>query len=227
MTIATDLATRTRGLLVDSPTSLGARKRAARWALFRSLFPDLETMRIVDLGGTVESWRRAPVRPGHVTVLNLLEPGSSTDDRVVPVTGDACAARAALAAAGAATDYDLVFSNSLIEHVGGHAQRSALAREVHALAPRHWVQTPYRYFPVEPHWLFPGLQFLPLAARSRLAAAWPLAHSRPHDAEGAMSEVQWTELIGVAELRAYFPGSTIHRERMAGLTKSLTAVSQG
>ena len=33
------------------------------------------------------------------------------------------------------------------------------------------VQTPYRYFPVEPHWLFPGLQFLPMGLRARGAAA--------------------------------------------------------
>ena len=123
--------------------------------------------------------------------------------------------------------YDVVFSNSLLEHVGGHAQRAALAREVRALAPRHWVQTPYRYFPLEPHWLFPGLQFMPMAARARLAAAWPLAHSRPETREDAMSEVQWTELVGVAELRSYFPGSHIHHERVAGLTKSLVAVAGG
>lgn len=218
------LATRARGILVDSPGSLGAKKRAARWDLFQRQFPGIETMSVIDLGGTVEAWRRAPVQPGHVTVLNLFEPGESDEDRLRPVTGDACDARTALAAGGAPTDYDLVFSNSLIEHVGGHAQRAALAREVHALAPRHWVQTPYRYFPVEPHWLFPGLQFLPLATRSRLAAAWPLAHSRPDDAAEAMSEVQWTELIGIAELRAYFPGSVVHKEKMAGLTKSLTAI---
>lgn len=226
MSSAAGLATRTRSRLVDSPGSLGAKKRAARWDLFRSLFPAIETMSVIDLGGTVEAWRRAPVRPGQVTVLNLFEPGESDESWLTPVTGDACDARTALTAAGAATEYDLVFSNSLIEHVGGHAQRGALAREVHALAPRHWVQTPYRYFPVEPHWLFPGLQFLPLATRSRLAAAWPLAHSRPHDASEAMSEVQWTELIGIAELRAYFPGSEVHKEKMAGLTKSVTAVAR-
>jgi hypothetical protein len=38
-----------------------------------------------------------------------------------------------------------------------------------------------------------------------------------------MSEVQWTELIGIAELRAYFPGSEIRREKLAGLTKSIIA----
>jgi hypothetical protein len=160
-----------------------------------------------------------------VVVVNLFEPGDAEDETLVPVTGDACAARAALAAAGIEGGFDLAFSNSLLEHVGGHAHRAELAGEIRALAPRHWVQTPYRYFPLEPHWLFPGLQFLPMAARSRLAAHWPLAHSRPESREAAMSEVQWTELVGVAELRAYFPGARIHHERVAGLTKSLTAIA--
>lgn len=227
MAVISGLAPRLRSRFVDSPTSVGARKRAERWALVQRLFPDLATLRVVDLGGTVEAWRRAPVRPAEVTVVNLFEPGESRESWLLPVTGDACDARTALRRAGAATEFDLVFSNSLLEHVGGHAQRVALAAEVHALAPRHWVQTPYRYFPVEPHWLFPMLQFLPIAARARVAAVWPLAHSRPEDAAASMSEVQWTELVGVAELRAYFPGSEIHREKVAGLTKSITAVRRG
>jgi hypothetical protein len=201
--------------------------RARRWELVRECFGDLSTLRVIDLGGTVEAWRRAPLDPAHVTVLNLFEPGESDEPTLLPVTGDACRAREALAAAGAPTEYDVVLSNSLLEHVGGHAQRTALAAEVHALAPWHWVQTPYRYFPVEPHWLFPGLQFLPMAARARLAARWPLAHSSPSSPEAAMSEVQWTELVGAAEMRAYFPDSRIHHERLAGLTKSLVAIRTG
>ena len=179
-------------------------------------------MRVLDLGGTAEAWRRATIRPAHVTVLNLFEPGESHDSRLLPVTGDACAATVALADAGAETTYDLVFSNSLLEHVGGHAQRTALAREVRALAPRHWVQTP-TLLPRGATLALPGLQFLPLAARSQVAAMWPLVHSRPENVAAAMSEVQWTELIGIAELKAYFPHSTIHKERMAGLPESLIA----
>lgn len=219
------VAARVRHTVVDAPGSVGARMRAQRWELVAKSFPDFASVSVLDLGGTVEAWRRAPLRPACVTVLNLYEPGRSQEDWLVPITGDACRAREALASAGAAPSYDVVFSNSLLEHVGGHAQRVALAREVHALAPRHWVQTPYRYFPLEPHWLFPGLQFLPLPARARLAAHWPLAHSSPESPAEAMSEVQWTELVGVAELRAYFPRSVIHRERVAGLTKSLVAVA--
>jgi hypothetical protein len=227
MTVNGGVAARLRHTLVDAPGSAGARMRARRWELVERMFPDLATMSVLDLGGTVEWWRRAPLRPKEVTVLNLFEPGESDDASLVPVTGDACRAREALEAVGAPTAYDLVVSNSLLEHVGGHAQRVALAREVHGLAPRHWVQTPYRYFPLEPHWLFPGLQFLPMSARAQLAARWPLAHSSPDSPEDAMSEVQWTELVGVAELRSYFPGSHIHHERFAGLTKSLVAVGGG
>jgi hypothetical protein len=218
-------ATRLRRILVDSPTSLGAKARMRRWAMFRNAFPAIENLRLLDLGGTVETWHRAPVRPRHVTVLNLFEPGESDDDWILPVTGDACNAAGALTKADIDTTFDVVFSNSLIEHVGGHARRSELARQIRQLAPRHWVQTPYRYFPLEPHWLFPGMQFMPAAARVRIARHWPLVHTRPANIEEARHEVLWTELVSITEMREYFPTSTILHERVLGITKSLIALA--
>lgn len=213
-----------RSRLVDSPASVGARLRLRRWERFTTIFPDIADMKVLDVGGTAESWLRAPVRPGHVVVLNLTEPGVSGEDWLTPVTGDACDARGALEDAGAPVAYDLVFSNSLLEHVGGHAQRSRLAEQIRQAAPRHWVQTPYRYFPIEPHWLFPGMQFLPMALRARIAERWPLVHTRPASRAEAMADVQWTELVGMTEMGAYFPGSEILKERVLGLTKSMIAV---
>ena len=213
-----------RRLIVDGPNSIGAKARAARWQVFSDAFPDVANMRVIDLGGTVESWLRAPVRPAEVTVLNLTEPGVSTESWLTPVEGDACAAVEVLKRQGLDPNFDLVFSNSLIEHVGGHAKRSELAEQVSELAPHHWVQTPYRYFPIEPHWLFPMMQFLPAPARASVAYRWPLTHTRPDSRETALSEVQWTELIGVRELRSYFPQSQIVKERLAGVPKSLIAV---
>ena len=214
-----------RRMLVDSPASLGAKARMRRWDMFREAFPAIENLRLLDLGGTVETWRRAPVRPRQVTVLNLFEPGESDDDWIVPLTGDACDAAGALAKADVDTSFDVVFSNSLIEHVGGHARRSELARQIRQLAPRHWVQTPYRYFPLEPHWLFPGMQFMPAAARVRIATHWPLVHTRPANIDEARHEVLWTELVSLTEMREYFPTSTILHERVLGITKSLIALS--
>jgi hypothetical protein len=159
-----------------------------------------------------------------VTVLNLYEPGESDDDAIIPITGDACRASDVLANANIDTSFDIVFSNSLIEHVGGHARRIELAGQVRKLAPRHWVQTPYRYFPLEPHWLFPGMQFMPPAARVKIAMHWPLVHTRPTDTDEAREAVLWTELLTITEMRDYFPASSILHERVLGITKSLIAV---
>jgi hypothetical protein len=217
--------TRVRRAVVEGPNSIGARARARRWQAVEAAFPSLSSMRVVDLGGTVDSWLRVPTRPAHVTVVNLFEPGQSDEPWITPVLGDACEAARCLADQHLDTSYDLVFSNSLLEHLGGHAQRARFAAQVAQLAPAHWVQTPYRYFPVEPHWLFPLMQFLPTSSRARVAYSWPLAHSRPATIAEARSAVMWTELLSETELRAYFPDSDIIKERFGGLTKSLTAVS--
>jgi hypothetical protein len=219
------VASQLRRMFVDSPASLGAKARMRRWEMFRFAFPAIENLRLLDLGGTVETWRRAPVRPRQVTVLNLFEPGESDDDWIIPVTGDACDAAGALAKAKHVTSFDVVFSNSLIEHVGGHARRLELASQVRQLAPRHWVQTPYRYFPLEPHWLFPGMQFMPAAARVKIARYWPLVHTRPANVDEACQAVLWTELVSLTEMREYFPTSTILHERVLGITKSLIALN--
>jgi hypothetical protein len=120
--------------------------------------------------------------------------------------------------------YDLVFSNSVIEHVGGHVQRMRFAESVHKLAEWHWVQTPYRYFPIEPHWLFPGFQFLPLALRAELARRWPLARKLSESRNDGLSGVMSVELLSRAEMAFYFPDSTLRFERMMGAVKSLISV---
>jgi hypothetical protein len=208
--------TRVRDRLVDGPASLAAHFRAQRWELFSKLFPDLSGLKILDLGGTAETWRRAQDRPAHVTLVNLEPSDSQGEDWLEYVYGDACEPDTI----GSAR-YDLVFSNSLLEHVGGYARRRALADVILNTAPRHWVQTPYRYFPVEPHWICPGMQFLPLAARITVARRWPLVHTRPASADEAAVAVLWTELIGAREMRLLFPGSTVTFERLGGFPKSL------
>lgn len=214
---------RIRRLLVDSPTSVGGRARARRWETFHQVFPEIEKMKVLDLGGTAAFWQTVPTRPAHVTLVNLQVDGRTAGEGFTSLSGDACRASEVLAENGVDPDFDVVFSNSLIEHVGGHSKRSDLAHQVRSLAPRHWVQTPYRYFPVEPHWVFPGMQFMPAAARVQIDLRWPLGGKAPNEA-AARRRVLWTELLSVTEMRDYFPESTIVRERMAGLTKSLIAV---
>jgi hypothetical protein len=179
-------------------------------------------MSVVDLGGTVDYWTRSPVHPRSVHVLNLQEPPTSVPDWVTVDVADATDP-ALLSEAGA---YDLVYSNSVIEHVGGHQRRKAFAANVAALADRHWVQTPYRYFPVEPHWVCPCMQFLPLHTRARLGLHWPLVHTRPADLESAIAAQMSVELLDITAMRHYFPTSQIVHDRLAGLVKSVIAVKE-
>lgn len=199
---------------------LSARARARRWAEFTRRFPDLASMRVLDLGGTVQSWVRAPARPKHVVILNLDGRNGGEADWYVTRTGDACEPPPDLLQ----EEFDLVFSNSLLEHVGGHARRKQLADVIRLVAPHHWVQTPYRYFPVEPHWLVPGMQFLPVmaqAAISRRMSFGPANSTMPH--ERILDECSYVDLIGLTQLRTYFPDSSIWCERAAGLVKSIVA----
>lgn len=204
--------------------SINAKARAKRMAEFARRFPEVSDMSVIDLGGFPDFWLASEVRPRHVTVVNLdpINGASIADGGLDPelpwltcIVADACRYHGAPA--------DLVFSNSLLEHVGGIANREALAGTVRRLAPHHWVQTPYRYFPIEPHWRIPGFQFLPLPARSRLGRRrWTQNVELP--ADEALHESVWTELLSITEMRYLFPESEIWFERYAGLVKSLVAV---
>jgi hypothetical protein len=154
-----------------------------------------------------------------VTTVNL-QSLESSNPNIVVVQGDACDLPAEITS----DRYDLVYSNSLLEHVGGHVQRQKLVDNVHRLADRHWIQTPYRYFPIEPHWVFPGFQWLPYEMRVRVSMKWNRGHIRTYTRPDAEELVNEIDLVGIAQMRRYFPSSTIWYERFAGLIKSLVAI---
>lgn len=176
-------------------------------------------MRVLDLGGDAGFWRAAPVRPLSVTMVNLFA-DCPTETWLRTVQGDACEPPREVSDAR----FDLVVSNSLLEHVGGHARRAQLADVIERSADRHWVQTPHRYFPVEPHWLFPGIQFLPFSVRVLITEKWPVGNVHPTTHLEAVAAVHEVELIGKAQMHSYFPDSEIWTEKLAGLPKSLVAV---
>lgn len=207
-------------LLGGESGSVGGRLREERARWLADIFPDLNEMSVIDLGGRVQMWQRAPVRPKHIHVINTQpEWGGDIPEWAEFDLGDACSLPAHLAS----RRYDLVFSNSLIEHVGGHERRERFADTVHQLSSAYWVQTPYRYFPVEPHWMAPGAQFLPVAVRAQVVRRWPLSYRRGQPLEKALRTALSIELLDRTQLRYYFPDSLIRTETVFGLPKSLIA----
>jgi hypothetical protein len=202
---------------------LAAAQQRRRWEMFLERFPAINEMRVLDLGGSAPSWLAGPARPAELVLVNL--PAFSANDarhvEGVPwmrsVPGDACQPGPGWGR------FDLVYSNSVIEHVGGLERRERFAETVHAHADRHWVQTPYRYFPIEPHYRLPFVQHLPTGVRAELVRRWPYAAMGPRHRAEPVADMLAIELLAFTDFRHYFPDSEIVVERLVGLPKSMIA----
>ena len=207
--------------------SLSSRMRRRRFQLplrlIQSLIRDGDgSVEVLDLGGTQHYWESmgAADLPGlRVTLLNL-DPMEAGRPNFSSVQGDA----RDLEAYGD-KQFGLVFSQSCIEHVGCFEDQERMAREVGRVGVWYYVQAPYRYFPVEPHFLFPGFQFLPLSLRawlhSRFRLGWMGRAVSYAEARKACEEVR---LPSIRAMKRLFPDAVVVRERFFGLVKSLAAV---
>lgn len=195
------------GLLTRIADPLAARARAARHSIYTEVLAPRTGETIVDIGCGPAGGGLAALEPdAQITGVDRVHrPGYAegprsfveADARALPFPDNA---------------FDVAYSNSVVEHLDPDDRRR-YADEVRRVARRYLVQTPNRWFPVEPHVLLPGFQFLPLAARRRL---WRLGVSQDEFAD--------IRLLDAAELHALFPEARIFRERFGGLTKSLIAV---
>jgi 2-polyprenyl-3-methyl-5-hydroxy-6-metoxy-1,4-benzoquinol methylase len=192
-------------------TDWGGKKRQERYRLFLHLCAVTPQDSIVDIGSgaggslatfntanlitavDVQRWPNDPDRP-NVTFVQA-------DGTALPFPDRA---------------FDVGFSNSVIEHVPPDKHR-AFAAEIRRVAERYFVQTPNRWFPIEPHYQLPFFQFLPRRVRMFLNAHFSLGWQR----KGSWEEIT---LLSARDLERLFPDAEIHRERVFGVTKSLMAV---
>ena len=127
----------------------------------------------------------------------------------------------------AANSFDVVFSNSVIEHLGDYENQRRMADEVRRVGRRYFVQTPNKRFPIEPHFLVPWFQYLPVGARTWLINRFDVGwYRRIPDRSVARAEVESIQLLTRKRFSALFPEATIHSEKFAGLTKSFVAIGR-
>src|ERR1700722_4974658 len=203
--------------------SLQRRFRSRRMALLAKTVGLAAGMRVLDVGGTIEIWRLGPVMP-RVVLLNQAFWPHQIEEAESVVLGDGTNLPFA------DQSFDLVFSNSVIEHVGSRAAQARFAAEIARGGKQYWVQTPNRYFPIEQPLWTPLVHLLPRAWQAAILkrfSVWKLVTN--HDAAQREFYVnhylESIRLFSASELRALFPGATIVRERFLGWTKSLIAWS--
>jgi len=213
------------------------RARQRRAGIFRSIFELGAETRILDLGSEsglniFTVLRGTAVKPENVYIADieptLIEKGQRDFGFVPVLIGE--------------TEklpfkdgfFDIVFCSSVIEHVtvpkdlvwasksGFKFRREALVRqtefaqEVQRLGRQFFVQTPYRFFPIESHTWFPLLSFVPrrtLIPILRILNKFWIKKTKP----------DWN-LLTKKELAGMFKDSRIVCERSFGMIKSIMAI---
>jgi hypothetical protein len=217
------------------PNSLSSRFRAHRNVMLKDLLRRVSggksgPFRILDLGGRLEYWTAIGVPfldeiDARIDCSNLHAEelsGSIETDRVRTIVGNGCAMDAA------DYSYDFVHSNSVIEHVGRFADMIAFAGEVRRLAPAYYVQTPYFWFPVDPHFYrLPAFHWMPAPMQVALLRRFRLGHSAPVKDIGVTTErVESRSILTLQQFRFLFPDGEHRFERLLGLPKSMIAVRE-
>ncbi len=132
--------------------------------------------------------------------------------------------------------FDIIFCNSLIEHTTGDKKKilnmsnkefkkyastfqRQLAQEIRRVGKFYFVQTPYKYFPIESHtWLPILFIFLPRSVQIRviiyLNRYWP-----------KKTYPDWN-LLTITQMQDLFPDAHIILEKSFGLVKSIIAVKK-
>ena len=200
-------------------TSLAARFRQGRMVLFQSLLDQLQKpLALLDVGGSQQFWQRSGFLAGdgiEITVLNLA-PVEVSLPNFRSVVGDA-----RRMTQFDDQQFDVVFSNSVIEHLGSLQAQQMMAQEVKRVGKRYFIQTPNKYFPLEPHFLFPFFQFLPVELRAHLLRRFDLGWvQRIDDYQAAKREVQSIHLLSKNDFCRLFAEGHLWEEKVLGLTKS-------
>ncbi len=156
--------------------AISLRSRRRKFALFmETIVPTAETT-VLDVGvddtafgdtasgeaagcATLNFFEELYPWPEQITALGLNEGERfrASYPRVRYVQGDA------LALPFEDGSFDVVFSNAVIEHVGGPEQQRRFVEESLRVARRAFITTPNRWFPVEVHTRLPFVHWLPEA----------------------------------------------------------------
>jgi SAM-dependent methyltransferase len=199
---------------------ISLRSRRRKFALFmETMAPTAETT-VLDIGVDDFAFGDLSVNEGNCGTLNFFEELYPWPARVTAlglhegerfragypearyVQGDALALPFGDGA------FDVVFSNAVIEHVGGEEEQRRFVAEALRVARRAFITTPNRWFPVEVHTRLPLVHWLPDAASHR---AYDLA-GKPW--------AKRNRLLGPHSFAGLFPGHV----RIVNLGLSLVAV---
>lgn len=208
--------------------SINQQFRKKRFEFFikfvKAVIGNKESFCILDIGGTQAYWESMDFfthfPDAQIVLVNLVKE-ISKHPNISTVIGNATDLKEF-----SDQSFDIVFSNSVIEHLFSFEQQKKMANEVLRIGKNHFIQTPNYYFPLEPHWMFPFFQFLPFSIRVFLTKNFSLGHIKKAVNETqAIDLVKEVRLLTLKEMQALFSKSKPYKEKFVGFVKSLTMYS--
>jgi hypothetical protein len=182
---------------------------------------------LLDVGGYPSTWMNRPQMVKRTDCLNIhpieWSEEAAPQHHITAVLGDGCALKYD------DRSYDIVFSNSVIEHVGDWNSQRAFASELSRVGKKLWIQTAAFECPLEPHFLAPFVHWLPVPIRKfcvRWLTPWGWI-TRPSKAQ-VNDQILHTRLLTKNQMKELFPDCRIWTERLLGMfPKSYIAYRTG
>jgi hypothetical protein len=192
--------------------------RRRRFRQFNRAFKPTANSTILDVGGFPADW--PPERcSAKLTILNLRFHDYDYKGPHKLIKGDGCDLKFPDRC------FDISYSNSVIEHLYNFENQEKFAAEIRRVGRGVWVQTPARWFIVEPHLITPVIHYLPKSWQRRLLryfTIWGIM-TKPNKAE-VEEFLKEVRLLTLKEMKVLFPDCHILRERFLGMTKSYIAI---
>ena len=178
---------------------------------------------ILDIGGTFEFWKNFDYLSLGDISITLLNTFAQTNliqgfNSVVGDARDLSMYKSKI--------FDLVFSNSVIGHVGNFIDQNKMANECLRVGKRLFLQTPNKYYLIDWRTTIPLFHFLPITYQ-----AWCFTHfkvgtyKRVKNYKTALYLASRIRNLQRKELIALFPGAKIISERFCGFTKSFIVLN--
>lgn len=184
-----------------------------RMLLFNRLINPKPTDILIDVGGYPGEWTYLPQIPKRIDCLNIHPIGwseeSAPNHHITTVVGNGCALDYP------DNHYDILYSNSVIEHVGEWERQCDFASEVRRVGKKIWIQTPAFSCPIEPHFFALFVHWLPIRVR-RIWVRWLTPWgwlNRPSQKE-ADRLVYEIHLLTKRQVRELFPDCKILTEKL-------------
>jgi hypothetical protein len=102
-----------------------------------------------------------------------------------------------------------------------------MASEILRVGKSYFIQTPNVFFPIEAHYALPFAQYYPKGLLHLVLTKTKFSRLKKWSSAEASQYIAEIRLLNAQEMKALFPGASLLKEKVLGLTKSITAHNLG